>query len=260
MGENMMKKNDIELDVNEIPKLHKWLTLSLQHLFAMFGATVLVPLLTGLNPAVALVSSGLGTIAYLIITRGQIPAYLGSSFAFIFPILSAKLLGGPEGAMVGSFLAGVVYGIVALLIKQFGTRWLMNILPPVVVGPVIIVIGLSLASVAINMSMYENPGTQEGYSLTLVSVALVTLGITVFGSIFFRGFFGLIPILIGVGGGYTFAYTQGLVNFTSVLEAGFFVAPQFIIYTFIFLGNYFYYGANRNCNNCRTYRRSDGIK
>jgi uracil permease len=224
-----MKNNNIILDVNERPKLFKWITLSLQHLFAMFGATVLVPIITGLSPAVALVSSGLGTLAYLLITRGQIPAYLGSSFAFIPPIFAAQAMGGPEGAMVGSFLAGLVYGLVALLIRKFGTKWLMNILPPVVVGPVIIVIGLGLASVAINMSMYENPGEQTGYSFTLITVALVTLAVTVIGSIFFKGFFGIIPILIGVVSGYFFAYTQGLVDFTNVKEANWLAMPDFIV-------------------------------
>ncbi|OZM58524.1 uracil permease [Lottiidibacillus patelloidae] len=224
-----MKTNNMILDVNERPQLLKWITLSLQHLFAMFGATVLVPIITGLSPAVALVSSGLGTLAYLLITRGKIPAYLGSSFAFIPPILVAQGMGGPEGAMVGSFLAGVVYGMIALLISKFGTKWLMNILPPVVVGPVIIVIGLGLASVAINMAMYENPGEQTGYSFTLITVALVTLAVTIIGSIFFKGFFGIIPILIGVVTGYLFAYTQGLVDFTAVKEASWIAMPDFIV-------------------------------
>ncbi|MFD6439582.1 solute carrier family 23 protein, partial [Peribacillus sp. NPDC060186] len=141
-------KSDVVLDVEDVPKVGQWITLSIQHLFAMFGATVLVPFLVGLSPAVALVSSGLGTLSYLLITRGQIPAYLGSSFAFITPIIAAKALGGPEAAMIGCFAAGLIYGIVALIIQKVGLRWLMNLLPPVVVGPVIIVIGLSLAGTA----------------------------------------------------------------------------------------------------------------
>ncbi|WP_066175069.1 solute carrier family 23 protein [Bacillus marinisedimentorum] len=222
-----MEKNNIKMDVREVPKLHEWLTLSLQHLFAMFGATVLVPFLTGLSPAVALISSGLGTLSYLLITKGRIPAYLGSSFAFIGPIIAASAAGGPEAAMIGSFMAGLVYGIVAVLIKMLGLRWLLHLLPPVVVGPVIIVIGLGLASVAIDMAMYV-PGTED-YSLTHFSVALVTLAITVIGSIFFRGFFGLIPILIGIIGGYTFAYIMGLVDLAAVKEAAWLQAPEFII-------------------------------
>lgn len=218
------------LDVHEKPELSKWLLFSIQHLFAMFGATVLVPLLTGLSPAVALVSSGLGTLAYLLITRGQIPAYLGSSFAFIAPIISANALGEPGAAMVGTFLAGVVYGIVALLIKSFGVDWLLGLLPPVVVGPVIIVIGLGLAGVAINNSMYVNPGAAElEYSFTHISVALITLAITIFSTIFLKGFFKIIPILIGIVGGYITAYLFGIVNFQPVLDAKWIQAPEFMI-------------------------------
>ncbi|MCM3732239.1 NCS2 family nucleobase:cation symporter [Fictibacillus nanhaiensis] len=215
------------LDVHEKPSPVQWLTLSLQHLFAMFGATVLVPFLVGLHPGVALVSSGLATLAYLLVTRGQIPAYLGSSFAFITPILTVKAFGGPEAAMLGSFLAGLVYGVVALLIKGFGFRWLMRILPPVVVGPVIIVIGLGLANVAVGMAM-NLPGTEE-YSLTHFTVALFTLAVTIICSIFFRGILGIIPILIGIIAGYTFAYFRGLVDFTKVAEAKWIQAPDFIV-------------------------------
>src|SRR3954449_11687686 len=106
------------LDVQDIPKPIQWLTLSLQHLFAMFGATILVPYLVGLSPAIALISSGLGTLAFLLITKWQVPAYLGSSFAFIAPVIAAKAAGGPGGAMVGTFLAGLVYGLVSLVISK----------------------------------------------------------------------------------------------------------------------------------------------
>lgn len=211
-----MKQHKAALEVNEIPAMHKWLTLSLQHLFAMFGATILVPFLTGLSPAVALVSSGFGTLAYLLITKGKVPAYLGSSFAFIAPIIAVSESSGIAGAMVGSFFIGIVYGLVALLISMFGTGWLMKILPPVVVGPVIIVIGLGLASTAIDMAMYI-PGS-ETYSGTHFTVALVTLAITIVASIFFRGFFSLVPILFGIVGGYLFALTQGIVD-TSTIQA-----------------------------------------
>ena len=112
----------------------------------MFGATILVPYLVDLSPGVALISSGLGTLAFLLITKGQVPAYVGSSFAFIVPIIAATAIGGPGAAMIGSFLAGLVYGIVALLIKATGHKWLVKILPPVVVGPVIVVIGLSFST------------------------------------------------------------------------------------------------------------------
>ncbi|SER63154.1 solute carrier family 23 protein [Salipaludibacillus aurantiacus] len=213
--------------INEVPRLDKWLVLSVQHLFAMFGATILVPLLTGLSPAVALVSSGLGTLAYIVVTKGKIPAYLGSSFAFIMPIIAAITIGGPEGAMIGSFFAGLVYGVVALIIRATGVQWLMKLLPPIVVGPVIMVIGLGLAGVAIDMAM-NDPAT-EAYSGVHLSVAMFTLVLTIIASIFFRGFFGLIPILIGIAGGYTFAVFQGLVDFSAVREANWIQAPDFIV-------------------------------
>lgn len=106
------------LDIQDRPSPVQWLTLSLQHLFAMFGATILVPYLVGLSPSIALITSGLGTLAFLMITKWQVPAYLGSSFAFIAPIIAAKAAGGPGAAMIGSFLAGLVYGVVALIIKK----------------------------------------------------------------------------------------------------------------------------------------------
>lgn len=222
--------NSREIGIREIPKWNQWIILSIQHLFAMFGATILVPYLTGLNPAVALVSSGLGTLAYLVITKGQVPAYLGSSFAFIAPIIASTAIGGVEGVMLGSFLAGVIYGIVALIIKSTGVNWLMHLLPPIVVGPVIMVIGLGLASVAINMAMnYDaNAGVFVDPMLHF-TVALVTLGITIVSSIFFRGFFSLVPILFGIIGGYVLAFFLGMIDFSPVSAAPWFRIPNFFI-------------------------------
>jgi uracil permease len=215
------------LDVHDIPNPTQWLSLSLQHLFAMFGATILVPFLVGLSPAIALISSGLGTIAFLIITKWQVPAYLGSSFAFIGPIIAAKATSGPGGAMVGTFLAGLVYGMVALIIKKVGYRWIMNILPPIVVGPVIVVIGLALAGVAVNMAM-NVPGT-ETYSLLHFSAALITLAATIICTIYFRGMISLIPILFGIVIGYLYSMAVGIVDFTPVQEANWFQMPDFLI-------------------------------
>ncbi|WP_089737762.1 solute carrier family 23 protein [Gracilibacillus ureilyticus] len=209
-----MTDKNIVLDVREVPKMSKWFLFSVQHLFAMFGSTILVPFLTDLSQAVALISSGAGTLAYLLITKGRIPAYLGSSFAFITPITSAMAISGTGGVMIGSFLAGIVYGILSLLIKTFGTKWLMKILPPVVVGPVIIVIGLGLAPTAIDMAMNVN----EQYSGVHFSAAIVTLLITVIGSLMFRGFFGLIPILIGIIGGYLYSMFITAVSGVGVLN------------------------------------------
>ncbi|TFB23276.1 uracil permease [Filobacillus milosensis] len=235
-----MNTNERVLDVRDVPNWNKWLILSLQHLFAMFGATILVPFLTEMSPSIALITSGLGTLAYLIITRGQIPAYLGSSFAFITPIVVATQVESLAGAMVGAFLVGVVYGIVALFIKLAGVNWLLNILPPVVVGPVIMVIGLGLAPTAIDMAMNKD----GNYNLTFIGIALVTLTITIVASIFFKGFWKIIPILLGIVGGYIFALILGVVDTSGIkyswnellnangfgeLIAAIFTKPEFLI-------------------------------
>ncbi|WP_143415862.1 solute carrier family 23 protein [Geobacillus sp. E263] len=214
------------LDIQDRPSPMQWLTLSLQHLFAMFGATILVPYLVGLSPSIALISSGLGTLAFLMITKWQVPAYLGSSFAFIAPIIAAKTAGGPGAAMIGSFLAGLVYGIVALVIKKAGYRWIMKLLPPIVVGPVIIVIGLGLANTAVNMAM-NNPDGK--YSFTYFSVALVTLAATIICSVFLRGMLSLVPVLAGIIAGYVYALIVGVVDFSKVVEAKWFEMPDFLL-------------------------------
>lgn len=214
------------LDIKDVPTPGKWLTLSLQHLFAMFGATILVPYLVGLSPAIALISSGLGTLAFLIITKWQVPAYLGSSFAFIAPVIAAKAAGGPGAAMIGTFMAGLVYGVVALIIKKAGYRWIMNLLPPIVVGPVIVVIGLALSGTAVGMAM-NNPDGK--YSLLHFSIALVTLAATIICSIYMRGMLSLIPILAGIVVGYLYALAVGVVDFTQVQQAHWFEMPDFII-------------------------------
>lgn len=224
---------DIVLAVNEKPKLGQWLLLSVQHLFAMFGATVLVPTLTGMNPAIALISSGIGTLVFILITQGKVPSYLGSSFAFINPIIALKVLeadplsGVPVGSfLVGSFLVGVVYSLVALVISKTGTNWLMKLLPPIVVGPVIMVIGLGLASTAVGMVTNDAQGE---YNLTFVLIGFVTLLLTIVTAIFTRGFLSVIPVLVGIMGGYIFAALIGEVAFDKVLAANWFEVPDFMI-------------------------------
>ncbi|WP_029008183.1 solute carrier family 23 protein [Azospirillum halopraeferens] len=221
----MTAARDRVLDVHERPAPGTFLLLSVQHLFAMFGATVLVPILTGLSPAVALVTSGAGTLLYLACTGFRVPAYLGSSFAFIGPIVAAAAVGGPGGAMLGAFVAGLVYLVVAALIRMFGVRWLLNLLPPVVVGPVIVVIGLGLAGIAVKMAS----GTAAGgpYSLVQFLVALFTLGAIFVYSLVLRGFFTVVPILLGILTGYIAAALVGLVDFTPVLEAPLLRVPDF---------------------------------
>ncbi|MFQ5958559.1 MAG: solute carrier family 23 protein [Alphaproteobacteria bacterium] len=216
------------LDTHEKPNPGLWLVLSLQHLFAMFGATILVPFLTGLSPAVALVTSGLGTLLYIAVTGGRIPAYLGSSFAFIAPIIIGAQTAGVPGAMFGAFGAGIVYLIVSVLITIFGVNWLMRLLPPVVVGPVIMVIGLSLASIAIGMAT-NDPATQS-YSIGHFLVALFTLGTIIVFAIVLKGFFTVVPVLLGIVCGYVLSLIVGIVDLSQVAEAPFFRMPEFTVF------------------------------
>lgn len=176
MSEKKEFHNDsVVLDIHERPKLGHWVGLSLQHLFTMFGATVLVPILVGIDPGIALVSSGLGTLVYLFTTKGKIPAYLGSSFAFIAAMQMLMKTDGYPAIAQGAITTGLVYLIVALIIKKIGAAWLDRILPPIVVGPVIMVIGLGLAANAANNAMYNN----GNYDFKYIAVALITLGLTI---------------------------------------------------------------------------------
>ncbi|QCO19105.1 uracil permease (plasmid) [Azospirillum brasilense] len=221
----MTAPRDRVLDVHDRPPPATFLLLSLQHLFAMFGANVLVPILTGLDPSVALVTSGLGTLIYLAFTKWRLPAYLGSSFAFIGPIVAATQIGGTGGALVGACAAGAVYVAVALLIRAFGVRWLLAILPPIVVGPVIVVIGLGLASVAVGMA--QNTAGGGEYSLPHFLLALATLGSIFLYSIVLRGFFTVVPILLGILTGYVLGVVFGMVDFGPVAAAPFLRMPDF---------------------------------
>jgi uracil permease len=218
-----MESKKIVLGINEKPKLPQWILLSIQHLFAMFGSTVLVPALTGMSPAVALVSSGLGTLAFIAVTRGKVPSYLGSSFAFINPIIAVKAFSGFGGIMIGSFMVGLVYAIVALIISKTGTKWLMKLLPPIVVGPVIMVIGLGLSGVAVGMVTNHD----GGYDINYVLVGLVTLLITIIFAIYTKGFLSVVPVLMGIIGGYIFSLIMGIVDLDTVKNASWFAVPPF---------------------------------
>lgn len=218
-----------ELDVHDRPKFFQGLLLSSQHLFAMFGATVLVPFLTELPVSAALIASGIGTLLYILITKGQIPAYLGSSFAFIVPITIALGANSLGEVLTALFFSGVLYVVIGLVIRLAGTGWIIALLPPIVVGPVIMVIGLGLAPVAVDMAMYTDSGNQEGYSMTYITVALITLAITILASIFLKGVLGLIPILIGIIGGYISALMFGIVDLEMIKSTGWFVLPDLYI-------------------------------
>ncbi|MDI3327077.1 MAG: solute carrier family 23 protein [Alicyclobacillaceae bacterium] len=203
------------VDVHERLPLGQALPLSLQHMFAMFGATVLVPFLTGLDPSVALFTGGLGTLLYILLTKGMIPAYLGSSFAFIAPILAVSKSQGQGEALFGAAMSGVVYIAVALLIGRFGTRWLERLLPPIVVGPVVVVIGLSLAGTAVSMA-----SKHYGAALVSLSAALAAM-------VFFRGFLNVIPVLFGIAVGYAYSAAAGLVDWQAVVQAPWLAMPHF---------------------------------
>ena len=223
--------SQVRYDVHDRPNIKEWIPLSFQHVFAMFSATVLVPLLTGLSPATALFTSGIGTLIYILITQGKVPAYLGSSFAFIAPLQAISANYGVEYAMGGAFVVGIVYCIVAVVISRFGHGWMDRVLPPVVIGSVIVAIGLNLAPTAMGMAMFDGTGA---YNLYYVLVAVVTLAIAVICSVLLKGFFAVIPVLLGVVGGYLFALVTGwiwpevaLIDFTIVKETPWFGVAKF---------------------------------
>ena len=222
-----MKDTEI-LGPHDRPNLARWIPLSFQHVFAMFGATILVPLLTGLSPSTALFTAGTGTLIYIVITSAKVPAFLGSSFAFIPALIGIAEKYGMAYALGGAMCAGLFYAIVAGIIRIAGKNWLDKALPPVVIGSVIIVIGLNLAPTAMQSAMYNN----GQYSLVYFSIAIVTLAIAIIATIFLKGFFNTISILIGLVGGYLFTLIMGcffpaykLIDFTAVKEASWFGLP-----------------------------------
>ncbi|ANU22841.1 solute carrier family 23 protein [Planococcus donghaensis] len=217
------------LDVQDKPKAGQWISLSLQHMFAMFGATILVPQLVGLSPAIALLTSGIATIIFILITQFKVPAYLGSSFAFIVPITIATETGGIGSAMIGAMFVSLVYAIVALIIWKTGYHWLMKLLPPIVVGPVIIVIGLALSGTAVNMAMTIPAEGGSEYSLLHFSAAIVTLLTAIICNIYFKNIISLMPILIGIIVGYGYSAAIGIIDFTAIGEASWFAVPEFLI-------------------------------
>lgn len=220
------------LDVHERPETMKWIILSLQHMFAMFGATILVPKLVGLSPAIALLTSGIATIVFILVTRFQVPAYLGSSFAFIAPITLATQTGGVGSAMIGAMFVSLVYAITALVIWKTGHKWFMKLLPPVVVGPVIMVIGLALAPVAVDMAMNidtDGDGVRDTYSMLHFSAALVTLATAIIVQLLFKGLLALMPVISGIIVGYLYSMMIGIVDFAAVKSAKFVQIPEMIL-------------------------------
>ena len=198
-----------------------------QILFVAFGAMVLVPLLTGLNPAMALLGAGIGTLLFQALTGRKVPIFLGSSFAFIAPIIYAMQEWGMGGTMFGLFAAGFMYFVFAALIKYFGLPVVNRLLPPVVIGPVIMVIGLSVAVVAGNMAMGRAGGNQVlDYTHSLL-LSGFTFAVTVMVAVFGSKMMKLVPILIGVAAGYLMALTMGMVDTAQIAAAPWFAVPHF---------------------------------
>ena len=206
----MAHRDDVVLDVNEKPKTGQWIGLSLQHMFSMFGSTVLVPILVGLNPGIALFSSGVGTLMYLLITKHKIPAYMGSSFSFVVPMMALMKSTGYPGIAQGTVAVGCVYLIVSIIVSLIGSDWIDKILPPIIVGPVVVVIGLSLASTAAKDATINS--VTGKYDLKFFAVAMITMLLTIAFNMYFKGFMGLIPILMGIVFGYIVACLFGSAN------------------------------------------------
>ncbi len=228
-----MEEKKMTLDVNEKPPIAKWIILAIQHVFAMFGATILVPILvnsaageTVITIPVALVTSGIGTLIYILCTKGKSPVYLGSSFAFIAPIAAAYLKGGASGAMTGIMVVGLIYIIVAIVIKLIGKNWIDKLLPPVVIGPMIMIIGLGLAPSAVSQIGLTS-GAELDWKILLVAV--VSFLVTAIVMTRAKGFLKVIPFLVGIISGYVLSIILGLVDFTAVAEDNFFSVPKFII-------------------------------
>lgn len=217
----MENRKIIQVEEKVPPKL--LIPLSIQHMFAMFGASVLVPFLFGINPAIVLFMNGVGTLLFIFITKGKAPAYLGSSFAFIAPASIVISKFGYEYALGGFVAVGFCGCILALIIYKFGSDWIDIVLPPAAMGPVVALIGLELSSTAAsNAGMLDEvlvPGN--------VIVFLVTLGVAVFGSVVFRKFLSVIPILVAIICGYIAAIACGIVDFTAVAQAPLFSLPNF---------------------------------
>lgn len=219
------RNDEALLDIGDKPSFGHWLILSIQHLFTMFGATVLVPLLIGIDPSIALFASGVGTLVYIICTKAKIPAYLGSSFAYVVTMQGLMHQYGYPAVGQGAIVSGLVYVLVAWLISKFGSTWMDKILPPVVVGPIIIVIGLSLATTAAEDAMLNN----SHYDLRFFGVAMFTLLITIIFNMFLKGFPSMIPVLLGIICGYILALLVGIVDLTPVKEAKWLSLPAFSV-------------------------------
>lgn len=217
---------DLLLDVDEKPSFGKGILLSFQHVFAMFGATILVPLILGMPVSVALFASGVGTLIYQVATNFKVPVYLGSSFAYISAMSVAikALDGNVSAAQTGILFVGLIYVLIAGLVKVIGTKWIDTLLPPIVIGPMIIIIGLGLANSAVT-----NAGFVVDGDWRKMLVAIVTFLIAAFINTNGKGFVKIIPFLFAIIGGYVLSIFLGLVDFKPVLDAAWLELPGFIL-------------------------------
>jgi len=218
------------IQVDEKVPIGQWIPLSIQHTFAMFSASVLVPWLFGINPAIVLLMNGIGTLIFLIINKGKAPAYLGSSFAFLAPtfLILANPNMGYQYALGGFVVTGLIFTAVAILIKFVGTDWIDILLPPAAMGPVVALIGLELAGTAASNGGLILSDTYTSINPKFVIVFLVTLGVAVFGQVMFRGFAAAIAILIAIIVGYVLALAMGIVDFSAIGETSLFAMPNFM--------------------------------
>lgn len=210
------------IGVSDRVSVGKAIPLGIQHMMSMFGSTVLVPMLTGLHPSAAIMCSGIGTVCYLLMTKNKIPSYLGSSFAFISPIIAVGATQGTAAALSGVVVAGLVFLAVAGIIKLIGTGWIDRILPPVLIASIIIVIGVGLSATAVNMALTGSTGEFNG-------IATLVAGITLFAAVIFssmKGLIGTIPVLLAIIVGYVVAAFCGLVDLAPVAEAAWIGLPH----------------------------------
>ncbi len=217
------------IQVDERPPLLEAFPLSLQHLFAMFGASVLVPILFKISPATVLFMNGVGTLLYIVVTKAKIPAFLGSSFAFISPVFAVMAARSYEAALGGFVAAGCIFMLVAFIIGRAGIKWIDVVFPPAAMGAIVAIIGLELAPVAGRMAgLVEDPTNPALYGDPKVILASMTTLVTVVvASVVFRGFLGVIPILLGVLVGYGLSLAMGSVAFGPVAAAPWFAVPAF---------------------------------
>lgn len=224
-----MSNNQI-VQIEEKVPLKRGIPLSIQHTFAMFSASVLVPYLLGISPAIALLMNGVGTLIFIFITKGRSPAYLGSSFAFISPAL--LVINNPhlgyQYALGGFVITGCIFIIVAIIIKFVGVHWIDVILPPAAMGPVVALIGLELAKNAAQNGGIVTTAAYTHINAKFVAVFLITLALAVFGQILFRGFAAAIAILISIIGGYCAALACGIVDFSAVNQQTWLALPNFL--------------------------------